>query len=403
MIDKQHICLITGGAIGDIPIIRQAKALGFWVITSGNRPQDLGHTYADEYIAADYTSSWEIQQICESRSVDYLVSSCHDLAYIAASIVAKNLGYPGFDTPEIAETLHSKNLLRQALKNIGVMTPQFADCKNLDEGLSAIETLQFPVIVKPVDLTGGNGITLCGDKSYFERAFLKAFSLSRQNRVIVEEFLQGTYHGFSGLVVRGKVASFFIDDEYYVPNTFRVSATSFPSSIGLPQIEILTEDLNTIVRSLSLTDGLLHVQFLNTSSRPIIIEIMRRTPGDLYPSFVQLATGMNYAHSILKPYLEDSYTENDLIPLNFQNKSQEITLRYMLMAKSRGVIKEFKIDKNISLKSSFLTRKIGDFIEHPRIDTCAILFYVSSKSDQNAALLYSQISSNSIVRISTSN
>jgi hypothetical protein len=130
---------------------------------------------------------------------------------------------------------------------------------------------------------------------------------------------------------------------------------------------------------------------------------MRRTPGDLYPSFVQLATGVNYAHSILKPYLEDSYSGNDLIPLNFQNKSQEITLRHMLMAKSRGVIEEFKIDKNISLKSYFFTRKIGDFIEHPRIDTCAILFYVSSKSDQDAALLYSQISSNSIVRISTSN
>ena len=97
MTDKQHICLITGGAIGDITIIREAKALGYWVITSGNRPQDLGHTYADEYIAADYTSSWEIQQICESRSVDYLVSSCNDLAYIAASVVAKNLGYPGFD------------------------------------------------------------------------------------------------------------------------------------------------------------------------------------------------------------------------------------------------------------------------------------------------------------------
>ena len=397
MTDKQHICLITGGAIGDIPIIREAKALGYWVITSGNRPQDLGHTYADEYIAADYTSSWEIQQICESRSVDHLVSSCHDLAYIAASIVAKNLGYPGFDSPEIAETLHSKNLLRLALKNIGVMTPQFADCKNLDEGLSAIKTLQFPLIVKPVDLTGGNGITLCNDKSYFERAFLKAFSLSQQNRVIVEEFLRGTYHCLSAFIFKGEIIHRFVDDEYYIHGTFRVSGTSYPTTVNENVIDELSLDLKTLIQSLSLVDGLLHVQFISTSTGPVIIEIMRRTPGDLYPNFVEYAIGINHSRNILKPYLFDPYSSTDFIE-SHEGRGQSYTcLRYMLMSRSRGTISSYEISNIEGLKEIFYARQIGSFIDNPRKDTCAIIFLESDNSKKPPFHFYKNVQNSSKV------
>lgn len=140
--------------MGDIPIIREAKSLGYHVLTSGNRPSDPGHSYADEYVACDYTDANEIEKLCIESKVDVLISSCHDLAYIAASKVADKLGFAGFDTPKNAETIHSKNLLRQTLLELGIKTPPFSDCKSLEEGLLAIKGLRFPIIVKPVDLTG---------------------------------------------------------------------------------------------------------------------------------------------------------------------------------------------------------------------------------------------------------
>ncbi len=397
---SRGVFLITGGALGDVPIIQEAKSLGYHVITSGNRPSDPGHQFADEYVKSDYTDDNQIESICKSRNVEVLVSSCHDLAYIAAAKVAARLGFPGFDTPENAEIIHSKNRLRATLAGLGIKTPNFADCKSLEDGLISIQEMRFPIIVKPVDLTGGNGISICKDKSYFERAFTKAFSMSRMNRVIVEEFLEGKYHGFSTLILQGRISSFFLDDEYYLPNTFRVSATSFPSVINFLDREKLIQDLQEMVISLKLVDGLLHVQFIETLTGPVIIEIMRRTPGDLYPKFVELATSVNYSRSILRPYMGEALSSEDLISeITIANPNDSI-VRYMLMAKSRGIIENIEIGKSQLMNSCFFVRGIGDFIDNPQKDTCAILFYVQPNSNPEVNFLYDQVSSESVVRIS---
>ena len=46
--------LILNGSFSEITLIQAAKKLGYYVITSGNNPQLIGHQYADEYIPADY-------------------------------------------------------------------------------------------------------------------------------------------------------------------------------------------------------------------------------------------------------------------------------------------------------------------------------------------------------------
>ena len=47
--------LIAGGKFADIPTIKSAKILGYYVITSGNNPNDLGHSFADEVVLCDYS------------------------------------------------------------------------------------------------------------------------------------------------------------------------------------------------------------------------------------------------------------------------------------------------------------------------------------------------------------
>ena len=42
--------LILNGSHSEIPLIQEAKKLGYYVITSGNAPELIGHTYADEYV-----------------------------------------------------------------------------------------------------------------------------------------------------------------------------------------------------------------------------------------------------------------------------------------------------------------------------------------------------------------
>ena len=42
---KRPKMLIAGGGYADIPLILAAKKIGYYVITSGNRPDELGHNH----------------------------------------------------------------------------------------------------------------------------------------------------------------------------------------------------------------------------------------------------------------------------------------------------------------------------------------------------------------------
>lgn len=42
--------LILNGSFSEITLIQAAKKLGYYVITSGNNPQLIGHQYADGYL-----------------------------------------------------------------------------------------------------------------------------------------------------------------------------------------------------------------------------------------------------------------------------------------------------------------------------------------------------------------
>ena len=46
--------LVLNGSFCEAPIIKKAKEMGMYVITTGNAPNLIGHQYADEYIPADY-------------------------------------------------------------------------------------------------------------------------------------------------------------------------------------------------------------------------------------------------------------------------------------------------------------------------------------------------------------
>ena len=48
--------LVLNGSFCEIPLIESLHKLGYYVVTTGNAPHLIGHSYADEYIPADYSN-----------------------------------------------------------------------------------------------------------------------------------------------------------------------------------------------------------------------------------------------------------------------------------------------------------------------------------------------------------
>lgn len=375
--------LIAGGAHSDIPMIRAARSMGFEVITSGNRPADLGHAHADRYRPGDYSDPEAMLRIAREESVDALCAACNDFAALSLAQVAQVLGLPGHDTPEIAETIHHKDRYRAFALANGIPAPRAWAFDDLESGVAQRETLPYPVLVKPVDLTGGKGISRVDTPEALVVALQQAFAISHAGRVVVEEFLEGSRHGFSAFLRAGRVVFHFVDDEQYHLSPYLVSGASSPTSATDDQVRELVRQSEQIAALLKLQDGLFHVQFISHRGRPVIIEICRRPPGDLYVDLVRHATGVDYPSWIVRAAAGES------IAGLTQPVSVRPMVRHCLMAERAGVLDRIVLPDPapFELVDSLVWGRPGDTVTDPATHKFGILFLAFLSVDQLRAHL----------------
>ena len=297
--------LILGGSHADIPLIKAAQALGWFVITTGNNRDGLGHPYADKTVFADFSDKDTMLALARAEGVQAVCSGCNDFALLSTVYVCEKLGLPGHDSFATALQIHHKDKYRALATRLGIPTPRAMVVHNAQEFEAAISGingagLAFPIIVKPVDLTGGKGIHRASNIEEARAAYKDATNRTREDHVVVEEFIEGTNHGFSAMLVKGKVAFAFADNEQYFVNKYLVSGANSPSTTSAAGLAKLRDYSERIARELHLVDGILHIQYIEkTDGTPVIIEICRRPPGDLYIKFVQYATGVDYPKFII--------------------------------------------------------------------------------------------------------
>ena len=366
---KKTILILNGGH-SEIPLIRSARDLGYYVITSGNAPELLGHQYGDEYVNVDFSDKEAIYKLACEKNIDAICSSANDLGAISAAYVAEKMALPGHDSYDKAVLLHHKDSFKKLALDIGVPTTIAKSFTSPEEAMAGHTEFNFPVMVKPVDLTGGKGISKVDSIDDIEAAISNAFAIARKKCIVIEEYFEGSQHSFSSFIKDRKVVFHFSDNEYSFVNPYLVSSSASPAT-GIEKFSaILCEALENIASALNLTDGILHAQYLANEDSVSIIEVTRRCSGDLYPIPVTKATGVDWARCIVSAEcgLEIDGLENASTP--------GLTGRHCLMAPHNGIVEDVVIHNDISgnisekyewwkpgdLIDDYLTQKLGIYV-----------------------------------------
>src|SRR5690554_5161638 len=87
--------LFLGGAYAQIPIIKEAKTRGWYIITCDYLPDNPGHKLADEYYNVSTTDYNGILNLAEKVKPDFVVAYASDPAAPIAAYVSEQLGLPG--------------------------------------------------------------------------------------------------------------------------------------------------------------------------------------------------------------------------------------------------------------------------------------------------------------------
>jgi len=324
--------LVIGGSHRDIPLINAYKELGYYTITVGNLDYYIGHNYSDKNFRIDFQDEEQLKNIIKSESINYVIPGSGELPMLIAAKLSKNSLY---DSMEVLHILHNKKLFKDLCQDIGVHVP--IGTTNID-----IMNIPFPIIVKPLNLSGGKGITLASNTQELHHSIQIAQQKSNNPTVLIEEFINSDLFAYSVILKNQKILYSFmaqeIEKDYYVTTTFR-------ANLNAQLIETLNFDIEKIARKLILKDGLLHVQFMVKNNIAYIIEVTRRIPGDLFTHLIDLSDGVNYSKAFAKCYL--GATE-DIDKMLHKTKNLNL-LRYCIVSKEKSMFKDIFIDGSIEV------------------------------------------------------
>lgn len=303
----KRACLI-GSSYSAAPIFFALKRRGLHVTVCGACEGDPCHEYADSSSFIDYSNQHALLEFVRRGDFDYLVPSCNDFAYVSGSYVADVLGrFHGFDRHETTMMMHTKHLFRAFCEKINLPSPQtfFRGRAGDADGLEA--RLRYPVLVKPADSFSGRGVTRLADGAGLRAAVDDAGAESRTGMIVVESFVDGALHSHTAFIQDGTLYWDSFVDEFCVVYPYQVDCSYHPSRLSEAVRRGMRAAMTKLVQEAGLQDGLLHTQFIADGDDFVIIECMRRAPGDLYGQLIERATGVPHFDMYTAKFLGDRY------------------------------------------------------------------------------------------------
>lgn len=357
--------LMLGGSKQQIPVIKQAKAMGHYVITCDYSPENPGHKFADEYHNVSTTDLNGVLELAKNLSIDGIVAYASDPAAPTAAYVAEKLGLPG-NPYESVKLCTEKDLFRDFLLRHGFNCPVAKGYKNYEDAERDISRFNFPIMVKPVDSSGSKGVVKVSDPKDLKAAVEEALSYSRGKRFIIEEFIvkKGYQVSGDGFSVDGKLVFTSFGNELYSgiggTRDYVALGEFWPSLLTAEQKAKVDDELQRLITALGMKTSAYNIEvILDENDKPYVIELGPRNGGSYIPQLIKYATGVDLVEYTILGALGEDCSALKMAP------TTAIVSNYMIMSHKDGVFKGIVFDEEFeknNLLDVFCTHNEGDTV-----------------------------------------
>ena len=357
--------LMLGGSLYQTFAIKEAKRLGYYVITADYLPSNPGHKYADEYHNVSTTDKEAVLKLAKELEVDGVVAYASDPAAPSAAYVCEQMGLPTSPYKSV-EILSNKDLFRQFLQENGFNCPKAMGFTAYEDALNHIDEFTLPVMVKPVDSSGSKGINKMTDRSQLKAFVEDALHYSRGKRFIIEEFIVKNGHQISGdaFSVDGKLVFHCLGNEFYDPNCdkdFAPLGECWPFQMDHKYIEDLEEQLQRVMSLLDMKSNAYNVEaIVGEDDKVYLLELGARSGGSLIPQVTECATGVNMVTWVIQA------AAGDPIDLSLLEGRKEMPIKgywsnYMVHSDKTGKF------QTISFNPDFEKNHLVDFVNDLKV------------------------------------
>lgn len=209
--------LILGSDYGTIDIAQQAKKRGLYVIATDLMETSPTKAVADQAWTVSTADIDRLEQLCKKNGVTAIITGASDFNIEKSRELCKRLDLPLYCSNDRAWQISTnKRLFKDLCKQLGAPVAQDYHLSDelTEEELNAIA---FPVVVKPVDLSGNRGMSYCSNCAELKTAFAKAKEASSNGTIIVERELHGPEFYVNYAIADGEAVLQFFTSEHNEP------------------------------------------------------------------------------------------------------------------------------------------------------------------------------------------
>ena len=291
--------MILGGSRYLIPVIESAHKHDIYVITADYLPDNIAHSYADEYCNVSLIDKDAVLEEAKKRNIDGIISFACDPGVVTAAYVAEKMGLPFQTSYEAACILQDKGLFRQFLIDNGFNCPFAKRYTDRNEAKKDRDLFKWPVIVKPVDSAGSKGVTRVDEFEDLDSAIDAAIAESHCGAFIIEEFIifDGHHSSTDPITVDGELKFITFSDQLFDPeaeNPYTPSLIIWPSTMAQKHQDTLASEIQRLMHLLKTRTGIYNIEScVGIDGKPYIMEVSPRGGGCKICDLQKLAYGVD--------------------------------------------------------------------------------------------------------------
>lgn len=317
--------------------VSAARQMDVEVTVGSEQPNALARLNPTAFLTLDFhdpdQAARQVAEFAATYPIHAVVPADDQATVVAAAICQRlSLRHNSVESVRAAGNKHSMRLL---FDEAGIPSPGFTLCQLDVEPGNLISQMRFPCVVKPLELSGSQGVIRADNGSQFVRAVGRLTRIvqaaankdvgtrdvaehrlatnqqpSLTSHFLVEDFISGPEVALEGLVSRGSLQSLALFDKPdplegpFFEETIYVTPSRLPAAVQ----EQIVNCTSQAVKALGLSEGPVHAEIRVGVDGPSVIEVNARSIGGQCSRVLRFGTGKSLEELIIRHALDADFS-----------------------------------------------------------------------------------------------
>lgn len=270
--------LVLGGDLLSCDIVNKAHEMGLYVIvTDWYEPEKSpAKLLADEFWMTSIEDYDKLAIQIRENNIDGVITGFTDSYLLSYQKICEMTNLPCYGDKKQFEIFTNKELYKKLCRQFKIPTIEEFSIDSTD--------IQFPVLVKPIDGSGSRGVVICNNHKELSEAIEIAKRFSRQNKVIIERYMDCPEATVFWLFVNGQYYLTMIGNRHVKHNQegniipLPVGYT-FPSYLTPKYQEEVEDNVKRMLSSVGIKNGMMFMQCKVENGNCYVYDIGYRLTG----------------------------------------------------------------------------------------------------------------------------